>query len=238
MLGGSPRHRASNDRIALAFFWLASRLHVPAVVSNPPRFHPKTGAHTMKGRVVFAALLYSVSTLAMAAPVQWAGNGHYYDYITSATGFSWTAANADAQTRAHDGLTGHLVTVTSAAEEAFLYSTPWLRDNLLYGDPWIGAFRLPGSDLATGWQWVTGEAWTYANWRPLEPNNSWPTYAEYYVHYLSTGVGGANVISGWNDHPDATFLRGYFIEYSTVPEPGSLALLMFGLVGLRVARRR
>ena len=192
----------------------------------------------MKGRVVLAAVLYSVTMLATAAPVLWSGNGHYYDYVTSSTGFSWTAANADAQTRTYDGRTGHLVTVTSADEEAFLYSDPWLRGHVLYGDPWIGAFRLPGSDLNTGWQWVTGEAWGYANWRPGEPNNSWPTYAEYYVHYLSTGVGGPDVISGWNDHPDATYLRGYLIEYSTVPEPGSLALLMLGLLGLRVARRR
>ena len=184
------------------------------------------------------SVLFALCAVANAAPVQWSGNGHWYDYITSAERYSWSEANADAQTRTYLGMTGHLVTVTSAQEEAFLYSDPWLSGHLLYGDPWIGAFRLPGSDLYTGWQWVTGEAWGYTHWRPTEPNNSWPTYAEYYVHYLSTGVGGDSMVSGWNDHPDATFRRGYFIEYSlSVPEPGSLALLAFGLVGLAAENR-
>jgi hypothetical protein len=199
-------------------------------------------------RIVAALLLLSAPALASAAPFYWAANGHWYDYIDDSTvdpdylerpgDFTWTAARADSATRTYNGLQGYMVTITSKAEEDFLYSIPLLREKILYTDPWIGAFRTAGSNPVTGWQWVTGEAFSYSNWRAGEPNNTAPAESELYVHYLSTGVGGSSEVSGWNDHPDAIRApRGYLIEYSA-PEPATLALLGLGLAGAAFARRR
>lgn len=189
-------------------------------------------------RTCFGAWLVAglmLSTPAIAVPVQWSANDHYYEYVTRPGGYTWTEAEADARGRTYNGLKGHLVTITSAEEEAFLYAN--ITGDLLYGDPWIGAFREAGSDPTTGWQWVTGETWSYTNWRSGEPNNKLPSDSELYVHYLSTGIGGDNQSSGWNDIANSN-VRGYLIEYEAVPEPAALGLLGLGLLGLAGRRRK
>ena len=58
---------------------------------------------------------------------------------------------------------GHLVTITSAKEQAFIESLNEMSCNY-----WIGGFR----EVIGEWQWVTGETWEYDNWAEGEPNNS------------------------------------------------------------------
>ncbi len=60
---------------------------------------------------------------------------------------------------------GHLVTITSADEQAFIESF-----NEGYDYLWIGAYREQREDWV--WKWVTGEAWDYTNWAEGEPNDS------------------------------------------------------------------
>ncbi len=181
-------------------------------------------------------------TGAEAAPVYSPLTGSYYDYINRNLGdtdyaeWTWEEAKADAESRTYMGRQGRLATITSQAEEQVLIDN-WFAD-ILYGQPWLGGFRLPGSDPVTGWQWITGETWNYTNWNAVtgEPSNSGG--AELFLHYLSTDVASTTQYGsyGWNDAP-AGHRTEYFIEYA-VPEPATLGIFAAGLAGLVALRRR
>ena len=81
--------------------------------------------------------------------------GHRYEYYDGAD-ITWTEARAYCQS-----MGGHLVTITSAEEQAFIESTfPGTTG-------WIGAYGDNG-----GWSWVTGEPFGgYTNWKSGEPND-------------------------------------------------------------------
>jgi hypothetical protein len=78
-----------------------------------------------------------------------------------------------------ESLGGHLATITSSDEQAFIESLN--TDDLSL---WIGGYR----DAQFVWHWVTGEAWSYTHWGDGEPNDStavvsdenclaiWPAY--------------------------------------------------------------
>jgi hypothetical protein len=161
---------------------------------------------------------------AMSAPVQWTiasgGNGHWYEYVSTPS--YWSNARAAALGSTWMGMSGYLVTLTSAAENAFMSGLPGL-DTAGYA--WTG-----GSDAAVEgeWRWMdgseAGQLFSYSNWGPGEPNNAGGS--ENYAH-LQPGAGSL----GWNDLRNDAFL-GYVVEYSSVPTPGSLALTLLALGGL------
>lgn len=178
---------------------------------------------------------------AAAAPVCSPSTGSCYDYVNrdrqdiGYTTWTWEEAKLDAQARSYLGRPGHLVTLTSAAEEQILIDH-WLVD-ILYGQPWLGGFRAPGSNPVTGWQWVTGEAFTHTNWGAGEPNNA--NGDERYLHYQSINVASVTQYDryGWNDAPSG-HRASYFIEYSPVPAPTVAGLLAAGGLGLAITRGR
>ena len=120
---------------------------------------------------VAAATAVGVSTTiagAQATAVQWkvsdGGNGHWYAILSHPQRVSWTASDQIAQ-----AINGHLVTITSAAEGAFLGSAWCGLPNLNvpgYRGPWIG-LRFGGGS----WNWVTGEEFAYSAWAPNQPDN-------------------------------------------------------------------
>ena len=86
----------------------------------------------------------------------------------------------DAQAYCED-IGGHLVTITSQAEQDFVYTSLVEK----YGVAMIGL-----NDAASEgtWEWVTGEPFSYANWDGGEPNNQGD---EDYVFINANG--------SWND---------------------------------------
>jgi len=113
-------------------------------------------------------------------------NGH--SYYRSTGNAVWTVAKQNCI-----NMGGHLVTVTTAAENTFIFG--------LWPSGWIGLT----DEVTEGvWQWVTGEAYSYTSWNPGEPNNSGN---EDYVQF----VGGGK----WNDLPN-NYSLPYVLEFEYI----------------------
>lgn len=181
------------------------------------------------GIVLLAGFTCSVSD---AALVEWSnasgGNGHSYEAVLSATKVTWEEARDLAVSRG-----GHLVTLTSAAENAFVLSLVanqsayWQNS---YGGPWLGAYQPnPNGPADLGWVWVTGEAWEYTNWLPGEPGDQgWQGGVESYLQF-------GNLSGRWNDFTNegnATY--SYIVEYPVPTPSGAIVLLALN----RRSRRR
>ena len=181
---------------------------------------------TMKSTLLGALALTAVALPAAAVPTQFGANG--YEYI-SALDISW----ADASTAAA-GLGGHLATVTSGAENAFLDSIS--PDFGSFAGSWLGGD-------ATMWLVgpEAGQLYTYVNWGGIEPNNP-PSNVYMNIGPLFSGIDHgqwADAQGGISDAGDP--IQGYFVEYENmfaVPAPGVPAILGASLVGLALYRRR
>ncbi len=105
-------------------------------------------------------------------------NGHIYNVFNYE--MSWEEAKEYCEK-----LGGHLAIISSHAENRALFSYVASRN------AYNSVFGATDKDSEGVWQWVSGEAVTYANWGEGEPNNSGGR--EHYVHFLSTFDGK------WND---------------------------------------
>lgn len=113
-------------------------------------------------------------------------NGH--SYYRSTGSMTWTDAR-----QACLNMGGHLVTVTTSAENNFIFN--------LWPSGWIGLT----DEVTEGvWRWVTGETYSYSSWNPGEPNNSGN---EDYVQF----VGGGK----WNDLPN-NYSLPYVLEFEYI----------------------
>lgn len=176
-------------------------------------------------RCLFAASLVTMATASQAAPVEWpvssGGNGHFYEVVTSAD-ISWSAANTAANGMFHDGVQGHLATLTSAAENAFVEG---LRQPILgdfddgKSEAWTGGFQSGSTEPGAGWNWVNEEgaistsnvpAPGYSNWFSGEPNDAGGE------DHLTLG----RYLNGeWNDSDEANnAIGGYIVEYDGVAD--------------------
>lgn len=111
--------------------------------------------------------------------------GRYYKFYNES--LSWNEAKD-----ACEDLGGHLATITSTQEQAFLSDYVYEAGKYCY---WLG-----GHKTDDGWRWVTGEPMNYANWSMGEPNAQ--TYGENYLHLFATewiGAIGMKWVGEWND---------------------------------------
>jgi hypothetical protein len=121
-------------------------------------------------------------------------NGHSY-YRSTGTA-TWTTARSNCV-----AMGGYLVTITTAAEQSFIFN--------IWPSGWIG---LTDEVNEGTWRWVTGETYSYKNWNSGEPNNAGN---EDYVQFVSNGR--------WNDLPNNVSLP-YVLEFNYVVTTSSWAL--------------
>lgn len=157
--------------------------------------------------ILIAFVAMSVGSVS-AAQVLNAANGHTYEMVSCGP-ITFNDAKTAASGMTLDGFNcyGHLATISSAEENAFIVNA---FDGI--DKKWIGAFQSSPSDVATGWEWVTGEPWGYTNWNPdtPEPNNQY--YSQYGYEDAVTYWGETGV---WNDAPHGYPYGngGYIVEY-------------------------
>ncbi len=176
-------------------------------------------------------VLFSAVWLTPAYAASYSFGGSDY-WIVESAGISWE----DAKVAAEDA-GGHLATITSAAEDAFVSSGVLANSN---GEYWLGGFQRGDNSLkkpAKGWNWVTGEDWNYNNWFTDEPNN-----------YRGRDEKHLGIWSRydwkWNDEGYLNNITGYIVESESpppVPLPAAIWLFTSGLLvtsGLRRIRNR
>jgi len=127
---------------------------------------------------------------------------------------------------------GHLVCINNDAENAWLASSLAPLTPTLARVAWIGL-----ANHGQGWQWESGEAVNYTNWRPAGVGPGWaePTGDDAGCMYLADTQYSPPIPLGlWGDTYSTD---GWPSIYEGVaPEPATLSLLALG--GLVLLRRR
>ena len=149
-------------------------------------------------------------------PIEWPvtenGNGNSYELVTSPTSLLWSEAQALAF-----AMGGHLATLTSPEENAFVFDNLAQSSALYYNGfwgPWLGGYQdvnAPDySEPDGGWRWVTGEVWDWQHWDPGQPDNS---SGDDRLHFVARPPEGIP-LGEWNDWPGSTAATQTFIvEY-------------------------
>ena len=127
-------------------------------------------------------------------------NGHYYKIVD--TPMRWKDAQENCEK-----MNGHLVTIASEDEQNFVADLV-AREGSKY-NYWLG-----GTDAAKEgvWEWVTGEPWSYSNWRKYQPNNSNSDDEDGDQNYVHLGCGSGpedeTRYMKWWDAPNSGISKG------------------------------
>lgn len=98
-------------------------------------------------------------------------NGHRYCVYDVDTVTTWNMAQEYCEAQG-----GHLATITSAEEDAFIYSY------IVDAGHSSAMFGLSDQEQTDEWRWVTGETLSYQNWHSGEPNHQ-GGYEHYGMYY-------------------------------------------------------
>ena len=157
----------------------------------------------MKKRLV--SLLLAVLMLAAMVPAAFAANatvdfnGHRYERIEES--MTWKQAKKYCEDRG-----GHLVTITSAAEQEVVQELVKGGEKAQY---WLGG---TDEDEEGEWEWVTGEPWDYWYTR-ITFNNYQGT--EHYLQMERHHWGDESKLGVWNDINNENYIRGEEEFFST-----------------------
>jgi hypothetical protein len=191
----------------------------------------------MKIPAVFGTVAaITLATPAVAAVVINPGNGHAYEFISTPGTFE--AALAGAASMTYAGSTGYLATVTSKAEQDFIFASVTTTTAFLSGtDAGVeGTWQwIAGPETGTVF-WKDGATVTYSNWGGGEPNNCCGGENNLLINWSPGGE--------WNDIYPAFGNYGYIVEFGpaagAVPEATTWAMMLagFGIVGGAMRRRK
>ena len=145
--------------------------------------------------------LFTASAAHAQQAVQWkvsdGGNGHWYG-VVAGSGGCWTQHRQLAEQ-----VGGHLVTLTTASESAFVESLTTAEFLS------IGGIQLPDAcEPECGWTWITGEPWIYTRWDAGQPEDFWGQNGGQDLLVRTT--------NGWHDASECPPYAGsgYIVEWS------------------------
>ena len=141
--------------------------------------HSGSRSGTINGTTKVCLSFNTIPSTTGVQPVIKTFGGHTYYYVNRKS--TWYEAKYFSEK-----MGGHLVTITSAAENNFLSS--FVGDQTV----WIG---LTDEASEGTWKWVNGEGFSYSNWCSGEPNNS-SNESDQSENYAGLWAGGT-----WNDYP-------------------------------------
>ena len=204
-VGQGASVQATADADSLFLYWTGDAVPSGQERSNPLAVPSAAGGETR----TLAAVCLDVSVKEY--------NGHWYQLVYRPGRISWDSAKTEAETMSHQGGPGSLVTLTSQAENDWVWhnaAPPAESHAILSADVHIGAYQPPGSpEPAGGWTWVTGEAWSFTNWWVGEPNNG-NGGTEHCAAMLPHADGK------WNDIPGSLRFYYYVVEYDPGQQNG------------------
>lgn len=163
-------------------------------------------------------------------PWETTAGGNNHEYALSTTGANWATHQATAES-----LGAYLATMNTEAENTFV------TDNVLHltSSHWMGLYDADGDNgsFSVGWEWVDGdpleydseEGWQeWENWASGQPDGyaggTWGGYA-----YIRGGTGE------WHDWQGGA---NYWAVYErTIPEPGTLLMVLCGVAAVGLKRR-
>lgn len=185
------------------------------------------------GACCFLGAQFASLSRADAAPAAFGTS--FYEFVEVADPFTgqnntWATANAAAAASTYNGQNGYLATITSQAENDFLFGLT-AGSYTGFTGAWIGGKSPEG--------WLTGpeagQGFTYTNWGGVEPNNN--GYAYMNIGSAAFGINPGEWPDGNGTPSGGDPVIGYFVEYP-LPEPSAALLLGFGSLALLLRRRQ